>query len=200
MEDVIKECFGILHFEVLLLFHSETLTGILPVVSSHYYVTIDNTYKAYTHKQPLILPNNIQIVRSMLTERYSKWWQLPETSQNCDMFLSYRWGEHDSRFVSLINDALLDCHDDHVIKSRENILDIFCYKLLTAKVFVPFCSHDALIKMKGHNAQEVDNVLLEWILALEAQKRGTLTILPIPYGSIREGVPFLDFDWKGTFK
>jgi hypothetical protein len=142
----------------------------------------------------------------MLKERYSKWWQLHDTSHDCDVFLSYRWGETDKAFVSLIYDALLDCdysyvfQDDHVMEVGDNLRATFAEALLSAMVFVPFCSHDALVKMQTHNAQEVDNVLLEWILALEAQKKGTLTILPIPYGSIREGTPFLDFDSKGTFQ
>jgi len=150
-----------------------------------------------------MLPNSILIKREELKARYSKWWELHDTSLPCDVFLSYRWGEHDQKFVKLIYDALLDCDygyvflDDRVIEVGNTLQDTFSKALITAKVFVPFCSHDALARMKTHNPEEVDNVLLEWILALECQKKGSLNILPIPYGAMNKANPFLDFNYNG---
>jgi len=106
--------------------------------------------------------------------------------------------------VSLIYDALLECGFSYVFYHEQvfkvpgmNISDTTTKGLVSTKVFVPFCSYNALFRMKYHDPNEIDNLLLEWMLALECYKTGTLSILPIPYGTIDEVVPFLDFDYRG---
>jgi len=193
LDDVVKECFGQLEFKVMFVHF---------VGGSYHYLPFDLVMNACKINQSVFLSNSISIDRLELYRKYSKWWEFHDTSRPCDVFLSYRWGEHDKRFVTLIYDALLDYYgyvflDDQVIKESNNLQDTFSKALVTAKVFVPFCSHDALAKMKTHNPDEVDNVLLEWILALECEKKGSLNILPIPYGAINEAIPFEDFNYNG---
>jgi hypothetical protein len=108
-----------------------------------------------------------------------------------DLFLSYRWSTFDKRLVNGVYDLLSWSYNADSDASRlvRCFLDTsrltegkafqqqFSAALRQSVVLVPIVSKAALERMVHHNPREVDNVLVEWILALSllAVKRGNPT-------------------------
>eukprot|EP00732_Lithocolla_globosa_P000159 Lithocolla_globosa_v1_NODE_34_length_8743_cov_33.461096.p1 type:complete len:975 gc:universal NODE_34_length_8743_cov_33.461096:3520-596(-) len=133
----------------------------------------------------------------MLNAQFKKWLLLNVECEKYDIFYSYRWSKNESAFVlglfelsSLRELAAKDLTvfvDRYRLKRGKAFQMSFAKALLSCSVFVPIVSVNALEKMKQHNPEEVDNVLLEWILAIEAfnQKRVAL-IYPIFVGKWKD--------------
>jgi len=181
MTTVIHECFASLCWEVMFLRHDD-----------------DDSKSWY------LIPYYSLSRDSEIYQEYANRWKLRDTTRGCDVFLSYRWGGRDQKFVSLVYDALLDYDYEYIfldIKVIEDdydniqeIQEIFTKALIRSEVFVPFVSQETLRKMKSHNPELVDNVLLEWLLALDCHQQEKLSILSIPYSHIDEiyGLSALD--------
>ena len=120
------------------------------------------------------------------------------------VFLSYRWAAVDSAISHALFDAfgyytLGTDHravrvflDHQMLKVGKNFKEAFVWALFRSAVFVPLISLTALEKMTTHNPTLEDNVLLEWLLAIELNKR----IEPILIGAQSRVTGALEaFDW-----
>ena len=121
---------------------------------------------------------------------------LPNLSESSALhvFLSYRWGEHDSKMADLLFDTLStkEAHGQHlfVFQDKRRLRDgerfdlAFMRAMAKSLVIAPLVSWDALKRMTTLTASSpCDNVLLEWSLALELSDRSGAAILPLLIGS-----------------
>ena len=149
------------------------------------------------------------IAISDLQQRFGHWFKSSLALVKYDIFISYRWGYFDSYLSKGIFDGLSIYNVDKPRRSIDTFLDVqrlqdgrrfdsdFVIALTKSIVFVPIISAAALQRMRDHDDSKVDNVLIEWILALdcyvrqeEAQNNSSSAeirlrrILPIMIGSI----------------
>ena len=82
---------------------------------------------------------------------------------------THNLGDQHSAVVGFLDEnCLLPGHD----------LYSFGSALLSSSVIVPLISPEVLSKMMTHDANQVDNVLLEWVLALESFATNNTPVLP----------------------
>ena len=129
--------------------------------------------------------------------RYIGWLPQTELLEKYDVFISYRWGNVDSMFTTCLSDrfGLYSVGPDH--HAVETFLDVqrlkegrrfqndFAKALSSALVVVPIISKSALMRMLTHDVTKEDNVLIEWILALEcynSKSSRVSRIYPIFFG------------------
>jgi hypothetical protein len=159
---------------------------------------------------PLVEINNVIQNQSVLTRRggrklltskesmslYGSWIVDRSLRDSYDLFLSYRWGPLDSLFVSkLFGFSNYNVDEDNravaVFLDKERLQDgrqfqmDFAKALSTSLVIVPVLSHDALVRLVRHDPTKEDNLLIEWILALQfyqSEKSRVCRIFPIAFG------------------
>ena len=126
---------------------------------------------------------------------YGQWLQLFELRDRYDVFISYRWGDHDSSFTERLFDMFTNYSMGASNRAVEVFLDRkrlregrqfksdFAAALTHCAVALPMVSVDALGRMTDHNPAYCDNVLLEWIIILEcfAAKR-LQKVFPVLFG------------------
>ena len=113
------------------------------------------------------------------------------------VFVSYRWGAHDSELVDGIFSRLcviilVGGREIHVFVDRKRLEDArdfstdFATGLINSRVAVPIVSYAALERMFALTAESnVDNVLLEWTLIKELMDMGHLVYcLPVMLGKV----------------
>jgi GTPase SAR1 family protein len=138
--------------------------------------------------------------RTLLTlpeikSKYGQWLQLYDLRERYDVFLSYRWGIHDSEFTEQLFDMFTNLSVGAHNRAVEVFLDRkrlqegrlfksdFAAALTHSLVVVPVVSVDALGRMVEHDPSQSDNVLLEWIMILESFAVGKiLKVFPIVFG------------------
>jgi hypothetical protein len=90
-------------------------------------------------------------------------------------FLSCRWGEFDKQFVRSLPATLTSCMirghkvrvflDDEVLQTAEGFRQILLESIMSTEIFIPAVSPNSLQRMVTHDPEEIDNLLLEWLLA-----------------------------------
>ena len=170
----IKECMGSLQFVTALRYGTAseiedgfTLLNLVSVREVH--VTgLELTVRDH----PSITP---QYVRS----NYDAWIVSTSMLSSYDVFISHRWHKEDDEVVKQLYDAFLG----HVLGSEKRAVKVFYDKvrlkmcqqfqiafgkaLKESTIVVPILCTTALEKMLTHDERCEDNVLIEWILALE---------------------------------
>ncbi len=126
-------------------------------------------------------------------------WLLPTGfRQSYDVFLSYRWTLFDTEILQaifpIISAILLGKHnrpvqpflDRHRLQDGQNFSEEFSSALINSTGILPVVSCAALERMLSLTPESnVDNVLLEWTLALEIKdKKGTFFVLPLVVGNV----------------
>ena len=103
-------------------------------------------------------------------------------SPNYDAFISYRWNEDDGKISLELFHALLQhtvgsvkrsaqvFYDEIRIRPSQHIQKTFGNALIKSTIVVPILSTAALQRMITHNPLYEDNVLIEWMLALECMQ------------------------------
>ena len=98
------------------------------------------------------------------------------------MFISHRWHEDDDKIIDPLLDAFLGCtvgsekraiqvfHDKFRLKECQRFQKAFGKALINSSILLPFLCAVALQKMLAHDPICEDNVLIEWILALECMQ------------------------------
>mmetsp|Transcript_32255 Transcript_32255/g.53892 ORF Transcript_32255/g.53892 Transcript_32255/m.53892 type:complete len:839 (-) Transcript_32255:147-2663(-) len=136
------------------------------------------------------------ITKKDVVAQYNPWLQLYQPRGHYDVFISYRWGNYDSAFAS----ALFDMCTNFAIGEKRRAIEVFVdrFRLKEGRQFqsdfaaalthsllaVPIVSADALQKLLTHDVELVDNVLLEWIMILEASKAKRIErVYPLLFGS-----------------
>jgi hypothetical protein len=142
--------------------------------------------------------------KSDLDKRYGCWIRSKKLLDNYDVFLSYRWGrehnKHDDLLVKHIFDILAyECVASEGYRQIDVFLDKerlqegrrfdsdFARALCRSALFMPIVSVEALSRMtiEKHRKAEVDNLLLEWIIALHlwgSPKSKLVAIFPVLIG------------------
>eukprot|EP01038_Epipyxis_sp_PR26KG_P004743 gene4743-6654_t len=130
---------------------------------------------------PLFLPGRKSLSKGEILSLYGSWIKLRGPKAIYDDFISYRWGYHDSRFAKVLFDLISNYYNIDVSQHRsvEVFLDVdrledgtnfqksFITSLINSYVFTPIISKDALVRIVSHKPTEIDNVLVEWITAME---------------------------------
>jgi len=135
-----------------------------------------------------------------LLDKYKVWTKSYGTLEKYDVFLSYRQSPVDSPLVAAVFDrfslfnittsqrAIEVFLDNQRLEKGREFRDDFSKALTHSAVVVPFLSTKSMERMLKHDAESVDNVLVEWILALvcynnkELQAMTHIRILPILLG------------------
>jgi hypothetical protein len=117
-----------------------------------------------------------------IMQYYHHWVGGNEYLAHYDLFISYRWGEFDSLLVErlfehfVLYNVAADARAISVFLDRQRLQEgrdfskDFINALVHSSMIVPIMSVDAIRRMVSHNASMVDNVLLEWMLALECYR------------------------------
>lgn len=87
-----------------------------------------------------------------------------------DTFTNYAFPGESARAIHVFLDT------KRLIQGRRFDLD-FAKAICNSKMVVPILSYNALELMGNHNPDKVDNMLLEWILAMECFSETTQTVL-----------------------
>jgi hypothetical protein len=145
--------------------------------------------------KPVFFPGEHNAITSTeLAPLLQPWLPAWTNASRPHVFISYRWGPHDSTIADLLFETL---SADEVLETTMCVFqdkrrlqngDRFDFQFMAAMenslVIVPLVSWDALKRMTTLTPiSECDNVLLEWTLALELHARKGTKILPLLIGS-----------------
>jgi hypothetical protein len=127
--------------------------------------------------------------------QYGPWLQVYDLRDCYDVFISYRWGPHDSQFTEQLFDMFTNFSVGASSRAAEVFLDTkrlqkgrrfksdFAAALTHSSVALPVISCSALDRIYDHAADVVDNVLLEWIIILQcAASKRIHKVYPIVFG------------------
>eukprot|EP01038_Epipyxis_sp_PR26KG_P007050 gene7050-9625_t len=126
----------------------------------------------------LIIPERIR--PDILRQTYHSWIP-PSVDTPFDVFISYRWNDYDSKLTKKMFDilssfnqlyknktqALRVFRDVEILYDGANLKESFSSSLLKSKLFVPIISYNALQRLVNHDVNVVDNMLIEWFIAIE---------------------------------
>ena len=190
--EVVKEA---MNFIVIVTVLPLTIENLLATSSA--FVNLDNVELAVADSGRVIARDDINVVLTspQLRDRFSKWLVTGGARSWYDVFLSHRWGDHDSRLVKALYDIfslhnLGDSHrppqvflDSKRLRSGESFRENFFEALLTSTMIVVILSSDSLQRMIEHDSNAVDNVMLEWMTALACVGKGSVEkIFPVVIG------------------
>ena len=113
-----------------------------------------------------------------INEHYGPWLIEKARLPAYDVFISHRWHKDDDELVEKLYYSLVDnnsravrvFYDKHGINKGEQIQEAYGESLINATIAVPILCTSALQKMITHDPTAEDNVLIEWMLALECIK------------------------------
>ena len=194
----IKECMGSLYFATFLRMddRSELVDGFTLV-----------SLEAVRDDKCSIRHEGRLLDRTM----FSSWVINKDTLPSYDVFISHRWDDNDDVVTKLLYDTLLGYHTvgsdhsaitvflDHVrLREGHQFQQVFGEALINSTLFVPIICESALTRMFTHNPAQDDNVLIEWMLALECKQDLThakmRAICPLMFGKKREDGSVSPFD------
>lgn len=202
IEKIISECMKSLKFLTILQFRSTKNTVPSGDCKSKMFVRLNQIRQASKGHTALNLMGSSG--RSLLSDQevnalYGAWLTEFQVFDCYDVFISYRWGKHDSKFVQALFDALTLFTVQAERRAVQVFMDSrrlqegwdfqmeFTNALVHSAVVCPIVSADALLRMQDHQSDEEDNVLLEWIIATACAEQGKVkVVLPIMFGSIDE--------------
>lgn len=198
IEKIISECMESLKFLTVLLFRAAD-----PTNSANIFVRLDQVRQAAKRHSALNLMGSSG--RSLLSDQevndlYGAWLTEFQTFDSYDVFISYRWGVHDSSFTQALFDiltlftvgserrAVRVFLDSQRLRKGRNFQAEFTTALVNSKALCPIISADSLVKLQDHNPDKEDNMLVEWIMAIACSEHSSNTkeriVLPIVFGSI----------------
>ena len=175
----IGECMGSLQFTTALPIGiaSESEEGfVLVKVDAVKYVLLTGN--------PIILDGYPPLDRQYIIDdtRLRSWLENDDVLDAYDVFISHRWNKEDDKVVDLLCDALLNRAVGRDKRAIQVFLDKVRLKeglqfqnalgraLINSTILIPVFSAAALNRLLTHNPSEVDNLLIEWILALECME------------------------------
>ena len=120
--------------------------------------------------------------RQEVKRNFGSWFISTDVLPSYDVFISHRWHKEDDVVAEHLNLALRDItigsqhravqvfFDKARLKDGQQFQEAFGKALVNSTIFVPMVCASALQKMLSHNSADEDNVLIEWMLALECMK------------------------------
>jgi hypothetical protein len=165
--------------------------------SQAHFMKLSFLEQCVSEKTSCSLPDNMSL--SQLKEDYNIWLFRLKHSLSLsgyDIFLSYRQNDQDSALVKCLLHEFSNYSissekyspvsvflDDRRLKDAEDFREGFVSSLLQSKIIVPVVTVEALKRMLHHNPAQVDNLLLEWILAIHVDHIGSGKVFPLVFGS-----------------
>ena len=193
----IKECMGLLDFATYLRLDKFELDDMFTLVSLT--AVRDSSLGIY--------------VEGSLLDRkmFSSWVINKDTLRWYDVFISHRWNDNDDVVTKMIYDTLLGYYtvgckhralqvffDSVRLRGGQQFQKGFGGALIKSTVFVPIVCESALQRMLNHNPEEEDNVMIEWMLALECIQDPTHSkvrgIYPLMFGERKDDGSVSPFD------
>ena len=136
--------------------------------------------------------------RQYVSSNYGPWLVDNDMLSSYDVFISHRWNKDDDEVIDQLNEFILgftvcsekravQVFDDKVMLKRgQQFQNVMARVLINSTIFVPLLSTAALQRMLAHNPAEEDNVLIEWMLAVECMQNPTQSkvrhIYPLLFG------------------
>jgi hypothetical protein len=131
-----------------------------------------------------------------LKAAYSNWLNKYTLIDYYDLFISYRWNQYDSALTRGLFDRLSLFPVTSSQREIETFLDVmrlqngrdfrgdFAKALIESAVILPIVSMAALDRLISHDVEKVDNLLVEWILAIicYSQANSSKRIFPFMLG------------------
>ena len=191
----IKECMGSLYCATFL-----RLGGALEVVDGMTLVDLEAV-------------RDISFQVNIDRKIFSRWMINRDALSSYDVFISHRWDKNDDTITKMLYDTLQghftvgsNCRAVQVffdvarLKGGQQFQKAFGEALVKSTVFVPIVCESALIGMLTHKSEEEDNVLIEWMLALECMQDLThprvRAIYPLMFGKYNDNEYVSLFDCK----
>jgi len=121
----------------------------------------------------------VTLNRDYVTSNYGSWLINTDGLPYYDVFISHRWHLDDDIVIDELYDKILEYTvgdekravqvfvDKVRLKKGQEIQRTFGKAIVNSTVFVPILCPSALQRMLCHDPSEEDNVLIEWMLALE---------------------------------
>jgi len=127
---------------------------------------------------------------------YGPWVRMYEAKDRYDLFLSYRWNMYDSQFTQQLFDMITNFGvgsdgreidvflDTKRLKEGTNFKGTLGSSVANSRIIIPIVSLESLERLISHNADFVDNLLLEWIITQEcAAYQKEKKVFPILFGT-----------------
>jgi hypothetical protein len=163
-----------------------------------HFIKLECLQRSMAEVASLSLPSDVSLAK--LKEVYNVWfcgYKQTLALSGYDIFLSYRWNAQDSALVKCLFHEFSYYNlsseryspvsvflDGRRLQDGEDFRESFVSSLLQSKIVVPVVSVEALKRMVHHNPAQIDNLLLEWILALHFSETSSgLKVIPIVFGS-----------------
>ena len=193
----VKESMGSLQFITALRYATTSAS-----TTSFTLLNLEAVWKVCQTDAFIKISNDIRLNSHDIKNMYGSWIVNTEILPSYDVFISHRWHKEDDE----LSDQLYDAFLGHVLGSEMRAVQVFYDKvrirkcqeflrafgkaLINSTIFSPVVCLSALRKMLTHNPAMEDNVLIEWMLALECMEdqehskmRG---IYPLIFGERKE--------------
>ena len=175
IEICVKECLGSLKFIAALPYGScsDLEEG---------FTLLNLTSLRGVQRNTQIMVDKFRLDCAYINRMYSSWLINKKVFSSYDIFISHRWNNYDDQVI----DGLCDAYGNHVVGPEKRAVKVFLDKatlnkgkqfqreygkaLVNSTILVPILSTAALQKVSDHNPEEEDNVLIEWMLALECMQ------------------------------
>jgi len=197
IEKCVKECMGSLRFISALRFGTASETE-----DEFVLVNLEAVREVQASNGNLVIVQGYpSLNRQSIASNYSSWLINAEILPSYDVFISHRWHKDDDVVIDLLYDSLLGYTvglenkavtvflDKVRLKEGEQFQGAFGKALINSTIFVPMLCTSALQRMIYHNPTVEDNVLIEWMLALECMSDQTHSkirgIYPLMFGEKR---------------
>ena len=160
------------------------------------FVTLPAILNAIQKSTPVLGPCEFILGVAEVAQCFPAWLVQPSGSKGpYDIFISYRWGDHDSQFTAMLADhcqfytigeenrSLRIFLDNRSLEMGLDFQRSFVGALVQSTVVTMVVSNAALLRMTTHDPLVVDNLLLEWLCAKYCLERGIIRrILPVFFG------------------
>ena len=173
----IKECMGSLKF----------ITGLRMDTASESedrvtLLNLEAVRAIHANDVPLRIGDRPPISREEVKRKYGAWLINTDMLTSYDVFISHRWHKDDDEVIKQLYDAFLGCtlgsekrvvqvfYDKVRLKECQQFQVAFGIAAMNSTILVPVLCTNALHKMLIHNPMYEDNVLMEWMLALECMQ------------------------------
>jgi GTPase SAR1 family protein len=202
IENVCEESFRSLKCVNLLLYPVDAECAQKQPQSTRRFIKLSFLEQCMSERVTCSLPCTISLTQ--LKDDYNVWLfrykhSLPLSGY--DIFLSYRWNDQDSPFVKCLFDEFSYYNlsseryspvsvflDNRRLLDGEDFRDNIVSSLLQSTVIVPIITVEALKRLIHHNPVQIDNLLLEWILAIHLSNVAqpsvsAIKVVPLVFGS-----------------
>ena len=204
LQQILDECMKSLRFFTVLPYpahHPQQQPGkddVNPALSSQYLVQLDYLRAISKKHTGLHAPSGEKLLgKTEIVEQYGAWLVDDTLREEYDVFISYRWGTLDSKYTERLRDrftiynvnadnrAVAVFLDNKRLRDGRNFVDDFGRSLINSRIVVPVVSSDALDRMRKHDPYHTDNVLMEWLMAIEcfhSASSKVMRVLPMLFG------------------